>query len=95
MLHSDVVDQFLDDDGFADTGAAKQPDLSAAQIRFEQVDDFDAGLEHLKLRRLLVKQRSLTMNRSPLLGFNGAHVVNRLSEDVEHAAESLLADRDS
>ena len=42
VLHGDVVDQLLDDDGLADAGAAEQPDLAAAQVRLEQVDDLDA-----------------------------------------------------
>ena len=39
----------MDDDGLADAGAAEQADLAALQIRLEQVDDLDAGLEHLQL----------------------------------------------
>jgi hypothetical protein len=45
VLHGDVVDQFHDDDGLADAGAAEQADLAAAQVGFEEVDDLDAGLE--------------------------------------------------
>ena len=46
----DVVDQLHDDDGLADAGAAEQSDLAALQVRLEQVDDLDAGLEHLAAR---------------------------------------------
>ena len=49
MLHGDVVDQLHDDDGLADAGTAEQADLAALQIRLEQVDDLDPGLEHLLL----------------------------------------------
>ena len=48
MLLGDVVDQFLNDDGLADAGAAEQTDLAALQKRLDQVDDLDAGLEHLR-----------------------------------------------
>ena len=57
MLHGDVVDQLHDDDGLADAGAAEQADLAALQVRLEQVDDLDAGLEHLQLGRLLLERR--------------------------------------
>ena len=59
VLHGDVVNQLLNDDGLADAGAAEQPDLAAAQIRLEQIDDLDAGLEHLQLGRLILERRRL------------------------------------
>ena len=61
VLQGDVVNQLHDDDGLADAGAAEQPDLAAAQVRLEQVDDLDAGLEHLQLGRLdqLIAARSV------------------------------------
>ena len=39
----DVVDQFHDQHGLADAGAAEQADLAALGIGCEQVDDLDAG----------------------------------------------------
>ena len=39
----DVVDQFHDDDGLADAGAAERADLAALQERADQVNDLDAG----------------------------------------------------
>ena len=50
VLLGEVVDQLLDDDGLADAGAAEEADLAAAQVRLEQVDDLDPGLEHLERR---------------------------------------------
>jgi hypothetical protein len=49
----DVVDQFLDQHGLADAGAAEQADLAALGVRSQQVDDLDAGDEDLCFRRLL------------------------------------------
>ena len=46
VLHGDVVDQLLNDDGLADARAAEQADLAAAEVRLQQIDDLDAGLEH-------------------------------------------------
>ena len=57
VLQRDVVDQLHDDDGLADAGAAEQADLAALQVRLEQIDDLDAGLEHLQLGRLLLERR--------------------------------------
>ena len=47
VLLGDVVDEFHDDDGLAHAGAAEQADLAALQEGLDQVDDLDAGLEHL------------------------------------------------
>ena len=55
MLERDVVDQLHDDDGLADAGAAEEADLAAREVRLEQVDDLDAGLEHLELGRLIAR----------------------------------------
>ena len=55
VLQSDVVNQFHDHNGLADAGAAEQPDLAAAQVRLEEVDDLDPRLEHLQLGRLILE----------------------------------------
>ena len=93
VLHGDVVDEFHDDDGFADARAAEQTDLAAAQIGFEQIDDLDSGLEHFESRRLIFERRRLAMNRIALLGIDRPHLVHRLAEHVQHAAQGLLAHR--
>ena len=55
VLLGQVVDELLDDDGLADAGAAEQADLAAAQVGLDEVDDLDAGLEHLERRGLLLE----------------------------------------
>ena len=64
----DVVDQLLDEHGLADAGAAEQADLAAAAVRGEQVDDLDAGLEHLDLACLVDELRRRAVDRRALLG---------------------------
>ena len=39
----DVVDEFHDQNGLADAGAAEQADLAALGVRRQKVDDLDAG----------------------------------------------------
>jgi peptide chain release factor 1 len=53
----DVVDQLHDHDGLADAGAAERADLAALEERADQVDDLDAGREHLRRRRLIDERR--------------------------------------
>ena len=94
VLHGDVVDQLLDDDGLADAGAAEQPDLAAAQVRLEQVDDLDPGLEHLQLGRLIFERRRRAVDRPALLRVDRPiREVDRLAEHVHDAPERGRADR--
>src|SRR5437899_2988842 len=57
----DVVDQLHNEHGLADTGTAKEADLSAAEKWLDQVDDLDTSLEHLELCRLLCEIGSMAM----------------------------------
>jgi hypothetical protein len=94
VLQGDIVNQLHDDDGLADAGATEQSDLAALQIRLEQVDDLDAGLEHLQLGRLLFECRRGAMNRPALLRLHRTiREVDRLAEHVQHAAERFGAHR--
>ena len=88
VLDGDVVNQLLNDDGLADTGAAEQADLAALEVRLEQVDDLDARLEHLELGRLALEVRRLAVDGPALCALDRlVGEVDRLAEDVEHAAE--------
>src|SRR5690606_37580971 len=53
----DVVDELHDEHGLAHASAAEEADLAALAVRSEQVDDLDAGLEHLHLRALIDEGR--------------------------------------
>ena len=65
VLLGDAGDQFLDDDGLAQTRPAEQSGLAAAKERREQVDHLDAGFEHLGLGGEIDKFRRLAMDRPP------------------------------
>ena len=92
MEAGDAGDQLLDDDRLAEAGAAEQAGLAAADERGEQVDDLDAGLEQLGLGREVVELRRLAVDRPALRGVDRPAAVDRLAEQVEDAAEGLLAD---
>ncbi len=57
VVLGDARDHLLDEHGLADAGSTEQADLAALDVRREQVDDLDAGLEHLGLRLQLVERR--------------------------------------
>jgi hypothetical protein len=53
VLLGDVVDELEDEHGLAHARAAEEADLAAAAVGGQQIDDLDAGLEHLDLDRLV------------------------------------------
>ena len=86
VLQRDVVDQFHDDNGLADTSAPEQADLPATHIGLQQIDYLDARFEHLQFRRLLFKGGSQAMNRPTLGGIHRTHFVDRFADHIQHAA---------
>ena len=89
----DVVNEFLDQHGLADAGAAEQADLAALGIGREQVDDLDAGDEDRGLGRLVGVDRRLLMDGAPLLVRDRAGLIDRFADHVHDAPEGAVADR--
>ena len=93
MLSCDVMDQFHDKYGLADACAAKKTSFTTTRIRSNQVNDLDTRFQDLSGCFLLIKMRSRTMNRPKLLVAHRCRVmINRLAEDIEYAAQALIAD---
>ena len=91
----DAVDHLLDEHGLADAGTAEQADLAALHVRREQVDDLDAGLEHLGLGLELVERPAAArwIGQRSVISSDGLGDVQRLAEGVEHVALGDVADR--
>ncbi len=94
MAAGNIVDQFLDDDRLAHTGAAEQTDLAAFQKRLDQIDDLDPGLKHLFAGCLLFKRRRGAMDGPPFLCIDRSQLVHWLTNDVQDAAQRRDAHRD-
>ena len=90
----DPADHLLDEHRLAHAGPAEQADLAAADVRGHQVDDLDAGDEHLGLRLELVERRRGPVDRPALLDVEArlGHV-ERVAEHVEHVPLGHVADR--
>ena len=94
VLLGDAGDEFLNDDGFAETRAAEESGLAAAKERREQVDHLDAGLEDFGFGGQVDEFRRLAVDGPALCDVHGAAIVDRFAEQIEDAAEGFLADRD-
>ncbi len=89
----DVVDQFLNEHGLADAGAAEQADLAALRIGREQIHHLDAGDENFGFRRLIGVERCGLMDRAHGFRLDRTRFVDRLADHVHDAAERAFANR--
>ena len=91
----DPADHLLDQHGLADAGTAEQADLAADHVRGEQVDDLDAGLEHLGLaaRAGRAAAAGRWIGQRSVMSSRGRRHVQRLAERVEDVALGDVADR--
>ena len=93
MLDSDVVDEFLNDNGFSHSCAAEQSDLSALEVRFDEIDHLNSGLKHFETCVLLNQGRRHFMNGIFSFERDRAQLVDRFANHVDHSAESAFAYR--
>ena len=94
VLLGDVADQLLDDDRLADAGAAEDADLAALGEGGDEVDDLDAGLEHLGRGGLVLEAGRLAVDAVVGLGLDLALAVDGVAKHVEDAAEGRRTDGD-
>ena len=92
MVVGHAVDHLLDEHRLADARAAEQADLAALDVRGEQVDRLDAGLEHDRRGLELVEVRGLAVD-GPALGDLELvrRLVQRAADHVEDGAEGHVA----
>ena len=88
----DVVDEFLNQHGLANTGTTEQTNLSATGVGGKQVDNLDTGLQDLGSGRLLNEGGRVGMDRTKLDTLDGTPLVNGLANDVHDTTQSALPD---
>ena len=91
VLGGDVIDQLLNQNGLADTGAAEQADLTALGVGADQVNHLDTGLKDLGGGLLLLVAGSGTVDGPVGIRGGGGLVIHRLAQQVEHAPQTLVA----
>ena len=93
MRLRNVVDQFHDHDGLADTGATERADLATFDERTDEVDDLDAGFEDVGARFLLNEGGRRPVDRIFLVEFYRALLIDGDARDVEDSPKHALAHR--
>ena len=94
VLLRNVVYQLLYDDRLADSRPAEETRFPPLGIRLQQIDDLDAGFEHLFLCGKLIKRRRRPMDRVPLFGLDLSQPVDPLTDDVDQPAQRRGSHRD-
>ncbi len=93
MRLGDVVDQFHDDDGLADPGAAEQANLATLGVWRQQVDDLDPGDQDLGFGRLVDQLGRRAVDWQAAVGHDRTALVHGVADHVEDAAQGLGANR--
>ena len=89
----DIVDEFHDQNRFADPSAAEEPDLAAFRVRRQKIDDLDTGHKDLRLGRLFGIGGRRLMDRAARRGLERTQFVHRLADHIDDAAKTRVADR--
>ena len=92
MLACDVVDEFLDEDGFPHARAAEEADFAAFDERRHEVDGFNARLEYFRFRALAGEMRRVLMDgQARDILVHRFLAVDGLAHDIEHPAENRFS----
>ena len=94
MSLGDVVDQFHDQDGLADSGSAEETNLTSLGVGSEQIYDLDTSDENLLFDAHVLELWSLSMDSLSLVSGNGTPLINGFTNDVDDPAKSLRSHGD-
>merc|ERR1719499_436888 len=92
VTHSDVVNQFHNQDRFSDTSTSKQTNLSSFLVRGNQVNDFNSDGKNFFLGNTVFEQRRVSVNRPPRSS-NGATLVIGVSKNVHDTSQHAFSHR--
>lgn len=87
----DVVDEFLDQDGFADASTAKETDFTATSIGGKEVDDLDAGFQDFCSGGLVDESGRVGVNGRELDTVDGTTLVDGLTNDVHDTTQGRFS----
>jgi len=89
----DGLHEFHDEHGLADTGAPEQAGFAALDERTEQVDDLDAGFEHLPDTDRLAERRRARVDIPENVVRQRIAAVQRLAKEIQQTPEAVRRHR--
>ncbi len=91
MHFGDVVDQFHDQNSFANTGTTEEANFTTLRVGGQQINNFDACFQNFRFSRLVFEQRRRLVNGAFLAGFQRLAFIHRLADDVQDTAQCYVA----
>ena len=93
MFLCNIIDEFLDKDSLAHTGTSEKSDLSALEVRLEQVNDLNTSKKDLLRSRKILELRRFPMYRECAIFLKVTHAVDSLTNYIHDPAADLGTDR--
>jgi hypothetical protein len=93
-FNGDVPDEFLDENGFAETSPTEETNFSTFVEGDEQVNNFESGLEEFDFNVLLAEFGGFAVDRVGRAAGDLFAAVDGLSEEVEDASKALFTNGD-
>ncbi len=90
MLFGNVVNQLLDQYGFAHTGATKEAGLTTFFVGCEQINHLDARFKNFGLGRKLGESRGRPVNHHGFVAGNITGFIDRLTQDIKDPPKGRL-----
>jgi peptide chain release factor 1 len=94
VVVGDVVNQFHDDHGLADTGTTEEADLAALGVGGEKVNNLNASDKNLGTSALLYETGGGPVDGEGLGAVESGLLVDGLANDVNNAAKGDITDGD-
>ena len=88
-----VVNELLNQNGFADAGTAEQTDLTALCVGADQVNNLDTGFQDLGSGLLFLIRGGRAVDGPTLLSLHIRLIVDGLTQQIEYAAQAFIANR--
>ena len=90
MRFRNIVNQFHNQNGLADTSTAKQTNFTTLGIRCEQINNLNAGDKHFSFSGLLDKFRRFLVNGTSLVGTDITGFINRLANNIHNTTQCIF-----
>src|SRR5215831_9232254 len=86
-----IINQLHNDYGFANTGTAKEPDLTTFRIGFNHIDDLDSCIENFRMSCQVFEPWRMSMNGITIIIAYLADTIYGLPHHIKQSSLDFLA----